>query len=169
MKSTNFLIVLSISVFLFLNFGCQKLSEDEIDEKDAQTILDAMAEIWNEGNLDLVDEFYAPDYVRRYVDTYEDMVGIEAYKKWISNNRTSLSGFRTSIEGDVITHADKIVIRWIAEGKTGGKKVRFRGVSIMRVSDRKIAEECLYFNRESLLRQRGFTITPPAPVSPEKK
>ena len=169
MKSANFLIVLFTSVLFCLNFGCQKKVEYEISENDAKTILDAMAKIWNEGNLELVDEFYTPDYVRRYVDTYEDMVGIDAYKKWISNNRNSLEGFRTGREGDVITHADKIVIRWVAEGETRGKKVRFRGVSIMRVSNGKIAEEWLYFNRESLLRQRGFTITPPAPVSPEKK
>jgi predicted ester cyclase len=168
MKSANFLIVFCVSVFL-LNFGCQKTNEYEVSEQDAKTILDAMAEIWNEGNLGLVEKFYTPDYVRRYVDTYEDMVGIDAYKKWITNNRNSLSGFQTSMEGDAIIDADKIVIRWIAEGKSRGKKVRFRGVSIMRVSNGKIAEECLYFNRESLLRQRGFTITPPAPVSPEKK
>ena len=169
MKPKNLLIVLSTFVFLFLNFGCQKTSEYEVSEQEAKTILDAMAKIWNEGNLELVDEFYTPDYVRSYVDTYKDMVGLEAYKKWITSNRNPPSGFQTSMEGDVIIDGDKMVFRWIVERRAGGKDVRFRGVSIMRVSDGKIAQEWLYFNRESVLRQRGFTITPPAPVSPEKK
>ena len=169
MKSLDCLFMIFLSIVLILNSGCQKQAIYEINEKDAKSIVDAIAEIWNEENLALVDKFYTPDYVRRYVDTYEDIVGIDAYKKWISDNRTSLSGFHTSREGEVMTHSDKIVLRWIAEGNTGGKKVRFMGVSIMRISNGKIAEEWLYFNRESLLRQRGFTITPPTNLSPEKK
>jgi hypothetical protein len=96
-------------------------------------------------------------------------VGIDAYKKWITDNRASLTGFTVTREGDIIIHADKIVIRWIVEGISGGKKIRFMGVSIMRVMDGKVVEEWRYYNQASLLKQRGYTITPPAPPSPEKK
>lgn len=141
-------------------------------------------DLWNEGNLSLVDEIYSTDYVRRYVDIYEDIVGIDAYKQWITNTRTMLPDFHVTSEAEMIVKDDKIVSRWIAEGtNTGplitpfgtfpstGKKVRFYGASIIHVVDGKIVEEWIYFNQASLLQQLGFTITPPAPPEPleEKK
>jgi predicted ester cyclase len=162
----NFVLLFLV---ICLAFGCSRQVKNEVTAEEAEDIVDAIAEIWNEGNLDLVDEFYSPGYVLRYVDIFEDKVGIDAYKKWITDNRASLSGFTVTREGEIITHADKIVLRWIAEGIKRGKKLRFMGVSIMRVKDGKVVEEWRYYNHASLLRQQGYTITPPAPPSPEKK
>lgn len=172
-------------VLLFcFTFSCQEQVTKEvpegITEEEAKAIMDGVLEIWNKGNLDLVDEHYATDYVRHYVDIYEDIVGIDAYKKWIADTRTGFPDFNITLEGEIIAKADKIVIRWIAEGtQTGplampsgelpptGKKVKFFGESIAHIVDGKIAEDWLYFNQASLLQQLGFTITPPE--LPEKK
>lgn len=180
----HFTMIITLLTLLCFTFSCQQKPEVGITEEEAKALLDSYIDIWNGGNLSLVDEVYSTDYVRRYVDIYEDIVGIDAYKQWITNTRTILPDFHVTSEAEMIVKDDKIVSRWIAEGtNTGplitpfgtfpstGKKVRFYGVSIIHVVDGKIVEEWIYFNQASLLQQLGFTITPPAPPEPpeEKK
>jgi steroid delta-isomerase-like uncharacterized protein len=184
MKKSLLQITMIIPLILLLcfTFSCQQQVEEGITEEEAKAFMDAVLDIWNEGNLDLVDDFYSPDYVRHYVDIYEDIVGIDAYKKWIADTRTGFPDFNITLEGEIIAKADKIVLRWIAEGtQTGslampsgelpptGKKVKFFGVTIIHIVDGKIAEEWLYFNQASQLQQLGFTITPPQPPAPQEK
>ena len=184
MKKSLFQITMIIPVILLLcfTFSCQQQVEEGITEEEAKSFMDAVLDIWNEGNLDLVDDFYSPDYVRHYVDIYEDIKGIDAYKQWITNTRTTFPDFNVTQEGEMIFKDDKIVSRWIAEGmNTGplntpfgtfpstGKKVRFYGVFIIHVIEGKIVEEWLYFNQASLLQQLGFTFTPPQPPAPQEK
>jgi len=182
------LILIPLVLLLCFTFSCQKQVTEEvpegITEEEAKAFMDAILEIWNEGNLDLVDEFYSADYVRHYVDIYEDIVGIDAYKQWIANTRTIFPDFNVTQEGEMIAKGDKIISRWIVEGTNSGplntpfgsfpstgKKARFYGVFIIHIVDGKIAEEWLYFNQASLLQQLGFTLTPPQPPEPpeEKK
>jgi steroid delta-isomerase-like uncharacterized protein len=177
-------MVIPLVFLLCFTFSCQQQVEEGITEDDAKAFMDAVFEIWNEGNLDLVDEFYSADYVRQYVDIYEDIVGIDAYKQWITNTRTIFPDFNVTQDGEMIAKRDKIISRWIVEGtNTGplntpfgsfpstGKKARFYGVSIFHIVDGKIVKEWLYFNQASLLQQLGFTLTPPQPQesSEEKK
>jgi len=169
-------MILHLALFLCFTFSCQQQVEEGITEEEAKAFIDRALEIWNEGNLDLVDDFYSPDYVRHHVDMYEDIKGIDAYKQWITNTRTIFPDFNVTQEGDTIFKDDKIVLRWIAEGtNTGplnmpigtfpstGKKVSFYGVFITHVIEGKIVEEWVYYNQASLLQQLGFTFTPPQP------
>jgi steroid delta-isomerase-like uncharacterized protein len=176
------LMFIPLVFLLCLTFSCQQ-GEEGITDEEAKTFIDAVFKIWNDNNLDLVDEFYSTDYVRHYVDMYEDIVGIDAYKQWITNTLTIFPDFNVTQDGEMIAKGDKIISRWIVEGtNTGplnlpvgsfpstGKKVRFYGVSIFHIVDGKIAEEWLYFNQASLLQQLGFTLTPPQlPEQPEEK
>jgi predicted ester cyclase len=113
-----------------------------------------------------------------------DIVGIDAYKQWITNTRATFPDFNVTQDGEMIAKGDKIVSRWIVDGtNTGplntpfgsfpstGKKVRFYGVLILHIVDGKIAEEWLYYNQSSLLQQLGFTFIPPQSQEPpeEKK
>jgi predicted ester cyclase len=42
-----------------------------------------------------------------------------------------------------------------------GKKIKVSSVSIIRLVNGKIAEQLIYANRAAVLRQLGFTFTPP--------
>lgn len=175
-------MIIPLVILLCFTLSCQQQVEEGITKEEAKAFTDAVLDIWNEGNLDLVDDFYSPDYVRHYVDIYEDIKGIDAYKQWITNTRTIFPDFNVTQEGEMIFKDDIIVSRWIAEGtNTGplntpfgtfpsiGKKVRFYGVFIIHVIEGKIIEEWLYFNQASLLQQLGFTFTPPQPPAPQEK
>ena len=180
----HFIRVIPLVLLLCFAFSCRQQATEEIPEgiieAEAKTITDGILEVWNAGNLALVDELYASGYIRHYVDIYEDIVGIDAYKKWITDTRTSFPDFHVTLEDEIITGGDKIVARWVVDGtNTGplgtpagvlpptGKKIRFFGSMIVHIVNGKIVEEWLYFNQASSLQQLGFTITPPAP--PEEK
>jgi predicted ester cyclase len=178
----QFTMIIPVILLLCFTFSCQQQVEEGITEEEAKALSESTLEIWNEGNLAVVDEVYDPDYVRHYVDIYEDIVGIDAYKKWITDTRTAFPDFNVTPEGEIIAKADKIVGRWIAEGtQTGplaspsgelpptGKKVRFFGVIISHIANGKIVEDWLYFNQASSLQQLGFTLTPPQPPAPQEK
>jgi len=178
----QFTKVIPLVLLLCFSINCQQQVEEGIPEEEAKTLMNRILEIWNEGNLALVDEVYATNYVRHYVDIYEDIVGIDAYKKWITDTRTTFPDFNVTVEGEMIVKEDKIVSRWKAEGtNTGplntplgtlpptGKKVQFLGVFIIHIVNGKIVEEWLYFNQASLLQKLGFTLTPPQSPQQEDK
>ena len=179
---SKFTKILPAILLLCFTFSCQKQVEEGITPEEIQNITDHVLEIWNDGNLGVIDHMYAGDYVRRYVDIQEDIVGIDAYKEWITASRTAFPDFRVTLEGEITSKGEMVVSRWVAVGtNTGplttpagvlpptGKKVRFFGVSIMQVVDGKIAKEWIYYNEASFLVQLGFTITPPAPPPPPEK
>ena len=180
MKKSLLQITMIIPLALLLCFAisCQQQVEEGITEEEAKVFIDRDLEIWNEGNLAVVDEGYDPDYVRHYVNIFEDFVGIDAFKKWITDVRTAFPDFHITIEGEIIVKADKIVSCWIAEGTNvgtflglppTGKKVKFFGVNILHIVNRKVVEEWIYLNQASLLQQLGFTFTPPEPPAPQEK
>jgi len=136
--------------------------KESITEEEAKALIERVDEIWNEGNLALVDELYAPDFVEHFVNSSEDIVGIDAVKKWVTDARTRYPDLNVTTE-EIIVKDDKIVVRWTTTGTNAeyGKKVRNSGVAITHVVNGKFAEEWFYYTGAAVLRQLGFTITPP--------
>jgi len=168
--------IIPIILLLCFTFSCQQQIEEGITEEEAKAFIDRDFEIWNEGNLALADDLLAPDYVQ-HSGELEDIVGIDAFKKDLTVLRTDFPDFNFTIE-DLIVKNDKIVYRWIATGtNTGttsdipptGKKIRVSGVAIMHVVNGKYVEKWMYYNQATVLRQLGFTFTPPQPPAPQEK
>ena len=165
-------------VFLLcFTFSCQK----QVTEEEMIARVERELEIWNAGNLALVDEFYAPEYVSHNYATNEEQVGLDALKEGITSMRTTLPDINMTYD-EIIIMGDKTVTRWTMTGtNTGpmqasegelpptGKKIRLSGVTISRRVNEKIVEEWIYFNVLDMVIQLGFTITPPAPPEPEEK
>ena len=63
------LLVLAVSA---LGLGCRPCAEAP---EVAIPPMDPYLAIWNDGNLNVVDELYAPDFVWHVVDIDEDVVG----------------------------------------------------------------------------------------------
>ncbi|GAH33116.1 unnamed protein product, partial [marine sediment metagenome] len=58
MKKSLLQITMIIPIILLLcfTFSCQQQVEEGITEEEAKAFIDRALEIWNEGNLDLVNE-----------------------------------------------------------------------------------------------------------------
>lgn len=132
--------------------------------------MDPYLAIWNDGNLDLVDELYAADFVWHVVDIDEDVVGVDAFKALVTSFRTAFPDFHVTFD-EVLVAGDKTVIRWTMSGtNTGplqdlppsGQPVQLHGVAISRAVEGKTAEVWQHYNQLSMFQQMGFTLAPPA-------
>jgi steroid delta-isomerase-like uncharacterized protein len=132
--------------------------------------MDPYLEIWNDGNLDLVDELYAPDFVWHVVDIGEDVVGTAAFKEMVTSFRTAFPDIQVTFD-EVLVAGDKTVLRWTMTGtNTGplqdlppsGQPVQLHGVAISHAVEGKTAEVWQHYNQLSMFQQMGYTLAPPA-------
>lgn len=171
----QFALIIPLVLVLCFAFSCTQQGKKGISEEEVQTISKLYVKVWNEGDLKTIDELHAPGYVRHYVDIYEDFVGIDAYKKWVTDTKTTFPDFNVTIE-EIFVAADKIISKATVTGtNTGplktpmgempptGKKMQFRAVNIIQIVDGKITEEWIYYNQAPVLLQLGYTLMPPQP------
>jgi len=157
-------LVLVVSV---LALGCRPCAEAP---EVAIPPMDPYLAIWNDGNLDLVEELYAPDFVWHVVDIGEDVVGPAAFKELVMSFRTAFPDFHVTFD-EVLVAGEKTVIRWTMTGTNtgplqdlppGGQPVQLHGVAISRSVDGKTAEVWQHYNQLFMYQQMGFTLAPPS-------
>jgi predicted ester cyclase len=117
-----------------------------------------IAQAWNEGNLKIIDEVYAPNFVNRF--NGEDR---EKLKHGIVAVRTAFSDLHITLD-DSIVEGDKLVFRWtLRAAHTGeylgvpatGNPIEVRGIHIGRFENGQIVEEWSRGDDLGLLRQMG--------------
>jgi steroid delta-isomerase-like uncharacterized protein len=160
-----------VVVALGLASGCYKQQAVDPSATEAMTALVELAgTIWNEGNLELIDDLVAPGYVRHVVDISEDVVGTVGFEEALVAIRTQFPDFRVVFD-EIIVAGDTIMLRWTVTGTdTGtfgelpptGMSIHISGASVIRVVDGKYAEEWMYYNEGAMMMQLGFTLVPPA-------
>lgn len=177
----QFITIIPLVFLLCFTFSCQQQVEEGITEEEAKALLDSALDIWNNGNLALVEDVFAPEIVARTSTFPEDIVGLEGIKNWVTFARTAHPDLHMTFD-EVIVKGDKIVASFTVTGtNTGpmsmpfgelpptGKKIRFTGIGIDRVQNGKITEEIVVFNVLDMMLQLGFTLTPPQPSEPSEE
>ncbi len=115
----------------------------------------------NQGNLAVVDELFASDFV--FHEPAGDVRGREALKRAVPGFRTAFPDMHITIEDQIVT-GDKVVTRWTTVGThqgafmgiaPTGKRVTLTGIYIYRLAEGKIVE--LWTSRDDLgfLQQLG--------------
>jgi steroid delta-isomerase-like uncharacterized protein len=127
-----------------------------------------MDEMFNEGNLDLADELFAPDYVDHDPAMPDDIHGPEGSKEYVSVFRTAFPDLHIEIE-DQVAEGDKVVTRWTGTGThegdmmgiaPTGNKVTLPGMEIVRFLGGKIAEGWEGYDSMVLMQQLGVMPSP---------
>jgi steroid delta-isomerase-like uncharacterized protein len=132
-------------------------------------------EMWNEGNLDVVDELFAPDYAGHdptdpNPETREVSSAADA-KAWVGMVRAAVPDIHFTVD-DLIAEGDKVIARWTAEGThTGelmgipptGRRGTVSGILIYRLVEGKIKEGWQNWDTLGMLRQLGIL---PSPLDP---
>ena len=131
-------------------------------------------EIWDKGNLELIDELFTTNFVRHGPTATEGEVhGLEGFKGLVSMYHTALPDLRVPIE-DLISEGDRVVIRWRARGTHQGElmgipptgnRVQMTGMYMSRISGGKIVEEWNIYDLLGLMQQLGVS---PAPGQSEE-
>lgn len=123
--------------------------------------------IWNEGDIAVADGYYAPDVIVH--DAPPDFPpGIEGIKQGIAMWRAALPDLYITAD-DVIAEGDKVVARWTMRGThkgellgipASGQQVEFKGITIVRFQDGKLAETWSASDQLALMQQIGAIPTP---------
>jgi steroid delta-isomerase-like uncharacterized protein len=160
-------------VLLGFSLSCQQQVQDGITEEEVQAWTDSVLKMWNEANLTIVDEVYAPELVRHDCGAPEDIVGLENIKNYLKNFFNAFPDLNVTVD-ETIAVGKKLVQRWTLTGtNTGsmadmpptGKNVRISGVSIVHMVNGKAVEIWDFYNVLDMMQQLGFTLTPPQEMS----
>ncbi len=136
---------------------------DAETEKLKQITLRWIGEGWSRGNVKIVDELHAPDFVDRDPSGREPTN--EAFKKAILEVYAAFPDFRCEVEDLVVEpHTGKVSVRWSATGThkgkylnalPTGKKIHFKGIEIITIKNGKITERWGEWDGIDLLAQLG--------------
>jgi len=126
-------------------------------------------ELFNQGNMGIVGEIFAPDFIEREQLPPGIPNGREGVKVLTTMLRSAFPDFKATID-DILAEGDKVVIRmtWSGTQKgefmgvpATGKRVSFGVIDIIRITNGKLVEHWGQMDSMSLMQQLGAI---PAPV-----
>ncbi len=127
---------------LFAFSACAQM--DKTAETNAALAERFAAEAWNNGNLDLIDEMIADDFVRHLPNSWHTpkIEGAAAFKEYMADTRIKYPDFHVKVH-QRIADGDMVASAWTVSGTNQelNKKITVRGMSMTRYADGKAAEE----------------------------
>jgi len=77
-------------------------------------------EVWNQGNMDVINELIADDFVLHDPAMPEDMIGPNGFRQFVIVYRTAFPDIHFTVE-DQIAEGDMVATRWTATGTHSGE------------------------------------------------
>jgi steroid delta-isomerase-like uncharacterized protein len=123
-------------------------------------------EVWGKGNLAVVDEVFAADYIRHDLRPGNPLPGPEGQKKIAADFRAAFPDLHVTMDL-MIAEGDMVAARVTNEGtNTGlwgdvpatGKRARFSGVNIFRIENGKVVEIWNHRDDLGVMQQLGAPI-----------
>ncbi len=123
---------------------------------------------WEQGDLELLDELLAPDYVNHNPATPDMPTGPEGVKGVVSMFRSGIPDLKVVIE-DMIVEDDKVATRYTLEGTHGGelfgvpptgKRLSIKSMTVERVSKGKIRDHWRVTDSLEMMQQLGVVPEP---------
>ena len=131
-------------------------------EKNKAVIRRIVKEYWNEGNVNVLDDVFMPDFLDHNAPPGLTP-GLEGLKQFVAMFRTAFSDISTSAD-DLIAEGDKVAWNWTMRGThtsefmgvpASGKKIAFSGITIDRFANGQIAERWRQVDFAGLMKQLG--------------
>ena len=138
-------------------------------EQNKALIVRFVEELFNRGNMGIVGEIFAPDFIEREQlppGIPNDREGVKVLTTML---RSAFPDFKATID-DILAEGDKVVIRMTWSGTQKGefmgvpatdKRVSFGVIDIIRITNGKLVEHWGQMDSMSLMQQLGAI---PAPV-----
>ncbi|MFN8458027.1 MAG: ester cyclase [Anaerolineae bacterium] len=123
---------------------------------------------WNQGNLALVDELFAADYMIHDPQVPDFPGGQAAFKQFVTNLRTPFPDIHVTVE-DMLAEGDQVAWRWTITGThkadlngipPTGKPVRITGIVLSRFVKGKWTEDYVNWDMLGMLQQIGAIPVP---------
>lgn len=137
-----------------------------MSEENKRIARKVFEDVLTEGNIALVDELVASDYVGH--TPLLELHGPEGAKEFDAMLHQAFPDLEIAVE-DQIAEGDRVATRWTARGThegefqgipPTGRRVEFSGIAIFRIADGKFVEGWNIPDLLSLLRQLGAVPAP---------
>ena len=124
--------------------------------------------VWEEGNIDLVDELLAPDYLNHTPASPDQPTGPEGVKGLVAMFRSAIPDLRVVVE-DMIAEGEKVAVRYTLEGThegelfgvpPTGQRLSIKSIAVERVSDGRIREHWRVTDSLDMMQQLGVIPVP---------
>ena len=141
----------------------KKLGVDVMSEENRSIVRRYVEEVWNHGNLDVIDEIISPDYVNYTNLSSQAVRGPEGIRRFVAAVRNGFSDLRLVID-DQVSERDMVVTRYSIYGthsgefaglEATGKPVTISVISMRLIVDGKFLQGWTYADTLSLCRQFG--------------
>jgi len=156
----NRIALLVPSAVTMMLMGCTA-SDDPVKATNVEVVHRVFADIWSQGNVDLIGDLFAEDFVGHF--PAETVHGREGIRAEVISHRTAFPDWTEEVE-DTIADRDRVVVRFTSRGTNLGdflgnpptrNHVEISEVAIFKLSDGRIVEQWVYPDILSLQRQLG--------------
>ncbi|UCC75023.1 MAG: ester cyclase [Gemmatimonadota bacterium] len=136
-----------------------------MSEQNKAIVRRFIEEVWNKGNLSVLDEVYTADYVYRGPGGQE-IKGPEGFKQVVAMYRAAFPNLHCTVE-DQVAEGDKVATRWSLRGTheaelmgiaATGNQVVMLGTVIHRFAGGKMAEARDMWDSLSFMQQLGVVL-----------
>src|SRR5215212_7080522 len=136
--------------------------------EENKTTMRRYLDVFEEGNIDLLDELLAPDYVNHTPATPDLPTGPEGVKGVVSMFRGGMPDLRVMVE-DMIAEGDKVATRYTLEGThegelfgipPTGQRLSIKSMTVERVSEGKIRDHWRVTDNLDMMQQLGVVPAP---------
>jgi steroid delta-isomerase-like uncharacterized protein len=134
-----------------------------MSENNKAVVRRLIEEVWNKGNLSLVDELLTPNYQHHDLSTPEFGRGPESERKRATLYRNAFPDLRLTIE-DIIAEGETVMARWSCRAThkgdlrgiaPTGKQINLSGITVARLANGKLAEGYVNWDALGLMQQLG--------------
>jgi steroid delta-isomerase-like uncharacterized protein len=132
-------------------------------EENKTVVRRFLEEIFSAGNVELVDELFAPSFVLHDPSVPGEVRGPEGMRRYVSMYRNAYPDTHFTVE-DQIAEGDEVVTRWTGQGTHEGElmgipptgmHVTVTGIEVDRVVDGKIQEIWVNYDALGMMQQLG--------------
>jgi steroid delta-isomerase-like uncharacterized protein len=131
--------------------------------EENKAIMRRFWKVWEEGDIDRLDEMLAPDYVNHALAAPDLPPGPEGVKEVIRMFRSGMPNLRVAIE-DMIAEGYRVATRYALEGThrgdlfgvaPKGRRLSIKSITVERLSEGKIVEHWRVTDELDMMRQLG--------------
>ena len=132
-------------------------------------------EVWNEGDVEVAEEVFAPDYVRHDLRPTRAAPGGAGMAAIAAAFRAAFPDLRMDVDL-ILSDGDLVAARWTSAGTFSGRwgdvsptgvRAAFSGVNIFRIHDGRVVELWNHRDDLGLMEQVGAPVFAGSPRDPE--
>ncbi len=118
MARINLIVVTSLFISSLIITGCGSNKETKM-ERNKELVRRDNEEVWNKGNLNMIDEFYSEDFVQHFLPDGTETKGLEKLREHISKHRQAFPDWAEKIN-QIIAEGDLVVTHFTSTGTNEG-------------------------------------------------